>query len=178
MRQQWPAGIARDRHSGCSIRLALNLYNFMDGIDGTREHRGRHADSFGAGLALSHGPTGNRAVGRARPRAGRRERVPRSGTYPPARIFMGDVGSGFLGVTSPAIPSRRIDGHWLLFWAWIILLGVFIVDATYACAALLAANRPHEAHRATRISMRRVGSGDIKPVSLLVGASISYWLCR
>jgi Fuc2NAc and GlcNAc transferase len=51
---------------------------------------------------------------------------------PPARIFMGDSGSRFFGVTLDVI---SIQAAWVspqLLWTWLILSGVFIVDATFA----------------------------------------------
>ena len=50
--------------------------------------------------------------------------------WPPAKIFMGDVGSGFLGFVFGvlAIASAK-ERPWLL-WPWLILLSVFIVDST------------------------------------------------
>ncbi|MCD8139712.1 MAG: hypothetical protein LUE17_08040, partial [Planctomycetaceae bacterium] len=49
--------------------------------------------------------------------------------WPKARIFMGDVGSGFLGFV--------IGVFWLVsagtpagFWGWPVLMAVFLVDAT------------------------------------------------
>ncbi|MEX5669471.1 glycosyl transferase, partial [Pseudomonas neuropathica] len=68
--------------------------------------------------------------------------------FPPAKIFMGDAGSGFLGI---ALGVLSIQGSWAspqLFWYWLILLGVFIVDATVTLVRrLLRRERPYEAHR-------------------------------
>ncbi len=50
--------------------------------------------------------------------------------FPRVRVFMGDAGSGFLGIT---LGVMSLQAGWVkpdLFWAWVILLGVFIVDAT------------------------------------------------
>jgi Fuc2NAc and GlcNAc transferase len=50
--------------------------------------------------------------------------------WPPAKIFMGDSGSGFLGFTLAILAiMTSIDGP-INIWSWLILLGVFIVDAT------------------------------------------------
>ncbi len=50
--------------------------------------------------------------------------------FPHARIFMGDAGSGFIGLM---LGMLSIQAAWLdplLFWSWVILLGTFVVDAT------------------------------------------------
>jgi Fuc2NAc and GlcNAc transferase len=154
----------------------LNLYNFMDGIDGIASIEAVTV-SFGAGalylMALPE--TALWAVPILVLAAA-------SGflywNYPPARIFMGDVGSGFLGVTFAVLSLHAGSIASELCWAWVILLGVFIVDATTTlCRLLLRRNRPHEAHRshAYQYAARRLGGH--KPVSLLVGAINLLWLC-
>ena len=42
--------------------------------------------------------------------------------FPPARIFMGDAGSGFLGLSLVAFPCSRMVSP-QLFWGWLILPG-------------------------------------------------------
>ncbi|NWE37631.1 glycosyl transferase, partial [Pseudomonas gingeri] len=50
--------------------------------------------------------------------------------FPPARIFMGDAGSGFLGITLGMLSLQAAWSDPRLIWVWLVLLGVFIVDAT------------------------------------------------
>ncbi|NBY61055.1 MAG: glycosyltransferase family 4 protein, partial [Actinobacteria bacterium] len=49
---------------------------------------------------------------------------------PPAKIFLGDVGSGFIGFTIGAISLVVAKDEPLVAWAMIILLGVFVTDST------------------------------------------------
>ena len=49
---------------------------------------------------------------------------------PPAKIFMGDVGSGFLGFALAVFSLQSMQFQPALLWCWLILMGVFIVDAT------------------------------------------------
>ena len=68
--------------------------------------------------------------------------------WPPAKIFMGDVGSGFLGFSFAyiALVSEKTDGVPLLIW--LILLSVFIVDATLTVIRrALSREKWYEAHR-------------------------------
>jgi Fuc2NAc and GlcNAc transferase len=97
--------------------------------------------------------------------------------WPPARIFMGDVGSGFLGFLfgSMALITHKVSE--LSFWVWPILLGVFIVDATVTlCRRLMNRKKIHEAHRshAYQHAVRRYGAH--MPVSLAVAAINLLWL--
>lgn len=50
--------------------------------------------------------------------------------WPPAKIFMGDVGSTFLGFMIFAFAILSASANWLSLWQWIILGSVFIADAT------------------------------------------------
>lgn len=105
----------------------LNLYNFMDGIDGLA---GIEAISVCIGACFLYYLTGNLAY----------TGIPLilsaaiAGflfwNFPPARIFMGDAGSGFLGFVLGLLSIQSISLHPSFFWSWLILLGVFIVDAT------------------------------------------------
>ncbi len=83
------------------IVALTNAYNFMDGIDGLA---GGQAVTAGLGWAIL-GWLGNQ------PLAGTLALLAGSGSlgflghnWPPAKIFMGDVGSAFLGYTFAAIP--------------------------------------------------------------------------
>ena len=97
--------------------------------------------------------------------------------FPGARIFMGDSGSGFLGFMMAVFCIRATHLDPDVFWAWIILLGVFITDSGITLARRIARRaRLHEAHRSHgyQIAARRFGAH--APVSLAVGAINLFWL--
>jgi len=106
----------------------LNLYNFMDGIDGLA---GVEAVCVCLGAALLYWLTDSNSGVIILPLL---LAAAVAGflywNFPPARIFMGDVGSGFLGIILAilSLQATVIDAQF--FWCWLILLGVFIVDAT------------------------------------------------
>ena len=132
--------------------LILNLYNFMDGIDGI------------AGLEAVTVCAGGSAIGilpitrPARTCAcclGRQAPVSSCGTFPPARIFMGDVGSGFLGLVLGILALDFALQEPRLFWSWLILLGSFIVDASVTLVRrLLRRERVYLAHRTHTSTLR------------------------
>lgn len=96
---------------------------------------------------------------------------------PPARVFLGDVGSGFLGLVMAIYCIRAGQLQQELFWAWLILLGVFVVDASTTLGRrLLRGQRAHQAHRshAYQFASRKYTSH--APVSLAVGAINLLWL--
>jgi Fuc2NAc and GlcNAc transferase len=153
----------------------LNLYNFMDGIDGIASIEAITVCIGGILLCLTAVPGSEDWAGPALLAASV------SGfcywNWPPARIFMGDSGSGFLGVTLGAF---SIQAAWVtpeLFWAWTILLGAFIADASVTLSRRVwRGHRYDEAHRshAYQRAARRFGAH--KPVSLAVGAITLFWL--
>ena len=124
----------------------LNLYNFMDGIDGIAGVEAITAGFGGALLYLQVMPAGMVWVLPASLSAAAAGFL--CWNLPPARIFMGDVGSGFLGVTFAVLSLHSALLSPVLFWAWMILLGVFVVDATFTLLVRLArGQRFYEAHR-------------------------------
>lgn len=107
----------------------LNLYNFMDGINGIASVEGITVLlSIFLLCSLQIG------LGQALIQAQILVAAAIAGflvwNFPFARIFMGDAGSGFLGITLGAMMlySTSYGQEWL--WIWLIMLGVFIVDAT------------------------------------------------
>jgi Fuc2NAc and GlcNAc transferase len=51
--------------------------------------------------------------------------------WPPAKIFMGDAASGFLGFSLGVIACFTAQHYAIDFWSWVILLGLFVVDASW-----------------------------------------------
>ena len=153
----------------------LNLYNFMDGIDGLASIEAITVCLGGALLYLS----GPEAIGQwAAP-------VLLAMTvagfllwnFPPARIFMGDAGSGFLGIV---LGLFSIQAAWIapqFFWSWLILLGVFIVDATWTLfRRFLHGEKIYEAHRSHAYQYASRYYGSHKTVSLVIGVINVCWL--
>lgn len=152
----------------------LNLYNFMDGIDGIAGVEAV-AVGLGAGLLYLLVPGVERLVLLPAVLA-----MASLGflywNFPPARIFMGDVGSGFIGLVFGILSLHAAASAPRLLWAWLILLGVFIVDATWTLISrLLCGEKVYEAHssHAYQIAARRWGH---RPVTLAVGAIDGCWL--
>ena len=139
-------GWAGDALGVLAIVWVLNLFNFMDGIDGIAASEAVFVVAAAAGLTLlGPRPDGLLVV----------EIVFVAAcagflwwNWPPAQIFMGDVGSGFVGymVAVLALASAREDPA--AIWKWLILGGVFFVDATVTLVRRAIRGDPiHEAHR-------------------------------
>lgn len=97
--------------------------------------------------------------------------------FPVARIFMGDAGSGFLGIM---IGGLSIQAAWVstpLFFAWLIVLGVFIVDATWTLInRLLQKQKVYEAHRSHAYQHAVDYFGKHTTVTLAVLCINIFWL--
>lgn len=125
---------------------STNLFNFMDGIDGLA---GTQAVTMLAGMGVvalvSGAPGGSFSLIWLFAAATLGFLV---WNWPPASIFMGDVGSGFLGYVIAVI--ALVDGRDSLasLTGWLILGGPFILDATFTLFRRVArGEKASEAHR-------------------------------
>jgi len=153
----------------------LNLFNFMDGIDGIS---GAEVVSVcGAAAFLIHRTNHDYGIAS----------LPLALTaatlgflifnWPPAKIFMGDVGSGFVGFAIGIFSLITADSVGSLGWVWIILLGVFIVDATVTLIGrLIRKQKPHVAHRSHAFQHLALRFGSHKKVTIGVVAVNLVWL--
>jgi len=152
----------------------LNLYNFMDGIDGLASVEAMCAT---LGMCAIYLVTGHFAL--IWPASVLALAV--AGflfwNFPPARIFMGDAGSGFLGIALGILALHAAWSDSQLFWAWLILLGVFIVDATVTLVRrLMAGQKVYEAHRTHAYQYASRSYGKHLPVTLGVLLINLLWL--
>ena len=90
---------------------------------------------------------------------------------------MGDAGSGFLGVV---LGGLSLQAAWVsvdFLWGWLILLGVFIVDATFTLfRRLLRGDKVYQAHRSHAYQFASRQFGSHLNVTMAVGAINLLWL--
>ncbi|WDE16085.1 glycosyltransferase family 4 protein [Acinetobacter schindleri] len=152
----------------------LNLYNFMDGINGIASleaitttasmaviylllHTSLNSDILWLLTACTFGFL--------------------LWNFPKAKIFMGDACSGFLGLILGILALIALKENLALFCAWIICLGVFVVDATFTLLRrMLTGYKMYDAHRshAYQIASRKFNSHT--PVTLIVVLINIFWL--
>jgi len=109
------------------IAWATNCYNFMDGSDGLA---GAEAVTVGVVGALFLFASGNAELGLVALLIAGAAAGFVIWNWSPARIFMGDVGSGLLGFLFAVLALASEGSGALPVLAWILLLGVFGFDAT------------------------------------------------
>lgn len=152
----------------------LNLYNFMDGIDGIASVE---AICVCLGGALLYALLGQPGLALAPLLLAAAVAGFLCWNFPPARIFMGDAGSGFLGIALGVLSLQAAWAAPQLLWCWLILLGVFIVDATFTLLRrLLRGDKVYEAHRSHAYQYASRQFGKHLPVTLAVGAINLLWL--
>ncbi len=127
-----------------AILWSTNLYNFMDGIDGLAAGQAVVAGALATllllpgepGLAVATAAIAGASLGFLQ------------WNWPPARIFMGDAGSGLLGFLfgSLALVSDQSQGPSAV--VWLFFGGVFVFDATMTLLRrVLRGDRFYQAHR-------------------------------
>lgn len=152
----------------------LNLYNFMDGIDGLAS---LEAIFVCLSAALTYASMGLAALAWAPLLLSFAVAGFLYWNFPPAKIFMGDAGSGFLGVTLGIFSLQAAWASPSLIWVWVILMGVFIVDATFTLIRrLVRGDKVYEAHRSHAYQYASRKFGRHLPVTLTVGLVNVVWL--
>lgn len=127
-----------------AIVWLTNLYNFMDGIDGIAGSEAVLVGGVGGALAWAAGDGSTAIVALVTCGAAAGFLV---WNWPPARIFMGDVGSGLLGFVFGALALFSERGGGVPAMVWLVLLGAFVGDATITLVRRVArGERWYEAH--------------------------------
>jgi UDP-N-acetylmuramyl pentapeptide phosphotransferase/UDP-N-acetylglucosamine-1-phosphate transferase len=153
-----------------------NLYNFMDGMDG-----------FAGGMALlgfsAYAVLGWQAGEPLFMVASLIVAASAAGflvfNFPPAKIFMGDVGASVLGFLSACLSLWAATERIFPIWIGILVFSPFIVDATVTLLnRLVAGHRVWEAHRSHYYQrLVRFGWGHRKTVileyALMIAAGLS-----
>ncbi|MDD9889120.1 MAG: glycosyltransferase family 4 protein [Gammaproteobacteria bacterium] len=105
----------------------LNLYHFMDGIDGLATTELLFVNVMSLFFVINSGDQLIGLLSAVLLSAG-------AGflfwNWPPAKIFLGDVGSGFIGFVLGTLAIISMQSESFTVWTWFILLGVFVVDST------------------------------------------------
>jgi Fuc2NAc and GlcNAc transferase len=129
-----------------SIVWFLNLFNFMDGIDGLAISEAVFISGAGGILAAQNGAPAGTVMALFVLAAACAGFIPIN--WPPARMFMGDAGSGFLGFMVAVLALATIASGSLTVWTWMLLSGTFLTDATVTLLRRLARGESiHHAHR-------------------------------
>lgn len=146
----------------------LNLFNFMDGIDGIA---GSEAVFVLAAVCLIAAGAAD-DIWLLLAVCGGFLII----NWPDARLFMGDVGSGFLGLTLGILSIHTANEGIISLWCWLILLGYFILDASLTLVIrFLRKETVYEAHNlhAYQHASRILGDKNTLYITWLINL---FWL--
>lgn len=141
---QLSLGIAGTALGVIGIVWAINLYNFVDGIDGLAAGEAVTTGVIGGLILLAMGHYGLAIVSLLIAAAN-------AGFLPlnwaPADLFMGDVGSGMLGYLFAVLAIASENAGAVPLLIWVLLLGAFVFDATVTlCRRIAHGERWYHAH--------------------------------
>ncbi|MBC6413828.1 MAG: glycosyltransferase family 4 protein [Chromatiales bacterium] len=133
-----------------AILWVLNLFNFMDGIDAIASLETISVALIAALLLVLLPPVSASAY--YHQEALLIIAFSTAGfliwNWPPAKLFMGDVGSSFLGFTLALFAIQTSIEQISNVWVWLILMGVFFMDATVTIIRrILNREKFYQAHR-------------------------------
>lgn len=168
-------GIPAATVSCLGVVCLINVFNFMDGIDGLAATEAVFV--AGAGALLTFG----KHLESAAPLICVLIAAASAGfaivNWSPARVFMGDVGSGFLGFAIAAVALWTSTVQLVPIWTWLILGSLFVADATVTIfRRWLRGEQVASAHRmhAYQRLARRWSSH--RQVTLLAALINCFWL--
>ncbi len=157
-----------------AVLWLVNLYNFMDGIDALAATEGIFVCTALALLTMLAGhPNPDTSL------------LYLGGTLagflffnlPPARIFLGDVGSYFLGFMISVIGFQLIAEGKLGYWTLPILLGTFVADASTTLLGRVLAGavwyHGHRSHAYQLLAARWQSHGLVVVANLVINV---VWL--
>jgi Fuc2NAc and GlcNAc transferase len=153
----------------------INLFNFMDGIDGLAASQaiamlvGAMLLALQFGVAPAADPLWWWLAAIAAATA-----AFLAVNWPPARIFMGDAGSLFLGLALFSAALLTIAEGWLTPWQWLLLGALFLVDASVTLITRITRREaPHKAHRSHLYQQLARRWGGARPVlALAIGLNV------
>ncbi len=122
-----------------AIVWSTNLFNFMDGINGLAGLEALFVSIAASCILYASGETMHSA-----------SLLVLSASllgflifnFPTAKIFMGDVGSSFLGFTLVVYAIGTSSEDIISPWSWVILYGYFIVDSTVTLITRMLTGQP------------------------------------
>jgi Fuc2NAc and GlcNAc transferase len=156
----------------------INLFNFMDGIDAIAGIEAVFMLLAGAGLMTAMHPDASGStlvlwmLLIAAATAGFLTL-----NWPPAGIFMGDVGSTYLAFMIFVFALVSAKQGWLTYTTWLILGAVFICDSTYTLLRrIVAGERWFEAHRSHAYQRLARRFASHRRVALIAIGFNLFWL--
>lgn len=152
----------------------VNLFNFMDGIDALAA-----SEAIFFCLALAFFTSGDASGDVQALALGLAVAVTAFLFFnlPPARLFMGDLGSNYLGYLLGVLGLLAIRTGTINLWCILILLGCFIVDATLTLLGRIRSGSLwYHGHRSHAYQLAAIRLGSHARVVMLIMLINCLWL--
>lgn len=153
----------------------INLFNFMDGVDGMLASNASLFSLVAASILfwLGHSSPSVILILLAASLAGFLIY-----NWSPAKVFMGDSGAAFIGYILAVIGLYSVSEGMLNFWTWIILMGYFVADTTTTMVIKIATVRGwfYEEHRSHAYQQLALIWKDHRRVTLFVLGITAFWM--
>jgi Fuc2NAc and GlcNAc transferase len=157
------------------IVWAINLYNFVDGIDGLAAGEAITTGVIGGLILLAMGQLGLATVAFLIAAAN-------AGFLPlnwaPAKLFMGDVGSGMLGYLFAVLAIASENAGAVPLLIWVLLLGAFIFDATVTLCRRVAHGEKwyyaHHSHAYQRMVQAGRSHAQVSATILVINLVLAF----
>lgn len=171
-----PAGLAWLSYAISTVGIVwfLNMFNFMDGIDAIASSEAIFLCAGASFLALYSAGVSSIAASAAV--IGATSTGFLIWNWPPAKTFMGDAGSGYLGFVFAVMGIASSAHGGAALCSCLILAGVFVVDSTYTLIRRFTrgerVTEPHRTH-AFQLLAQRMGHRSVTLSAALVNVA---WL--
>ncbi|MCG8413252.1 MAG: glycosyltransferase family 4 protein [Pseudomonadales bacterium] len=158
----------------------LNLYNFMDGTDGIAGTELVFVATMATLLTMDSADYEIILIASTLAAAAAGFLV---WNWAPAKIFMGDVGSGFSGFVLGLLALLSMAAGVMSVWTWLVLLGVFVTDATLTLLRRAAEGKRwyegHSSHAYQHLARRYKSHAKVTITLLMVNllwlTPLAYW---
>lgn len=153
----------------------INLFNFMDGVDGMLASNSILFSLIGASILfwLDYESPAIILVLLVASLSGFLVY-----NWPPAKIFMGDSGAGFIGYVLAVIGLYSVAEGMMDFWTWIILMGYFVADTTTTMFIKIATVPDwfYEEHKSHAYQQLASIWKSHKRVTIMVLGATTFWM--
>jgi Fuc2NAc and GlcNAc transferase len=150
-----------------------NLYNFIDGIDGMASSATIFICAAMGTVLIFKQATG---LGMILVLLGVASAGFLGFNWPPARMFLGDAGSSFMGYVLAAVFVESLWHAPSLLWAWLIAGGFYFADTTLTTTVRLLTvpgwYRPHRSHAYQNLA--RVWNSHRRVVLLVLAINLAW----
>lgn len=152
----------------------VNLYNFMDGIDGIAASELAFVNVMSLLFVIKFRDSGIFLLSLVSLGASCGFLI---WNWSPAKLFLGDVGSGFIGYALGIMAVITLHLGVMTVWTWLVLLAVFVVDTLVTLLRrVIAGNKWYQGHASHGYQKAAKRFSSHRKVTISVMLINTFWL--